>query len=33
MEKGNEIIRNSGMNIISATELNDAAKKACASVN
>ena len=32
MEKGNEIIRNSGLKIISAPDLDDAAKKACNSI-
>lgn len=32
MDKGNEIIRNSGLKIISAPDLDDAAKKACSSI-
>ncbi len=32
MDKGNEIIRNSGLKIISAPDLDDAAKKACNSI-
>jgi hypothetical protein len=32
MEKGNEIIRNSGLKIISAPDLDDAAKKACSAI-
>jgi hypothetical protein len=33
MKKGNEIIKNSGLNIISELDLDAAAKKACKSVS
>ena len=32
MDKGNEIIQNSGLKIISAPDLDDAAKRACNSI-